>query len=104
MAERGLCLALEFRVNQLCTHLVEFHAPLIERVNVPDRALGEYAVLVKRDQLAENFRREPIGEDRVRGAVALKDAVRYEPVRRALCLDLFSCLSERQRLSLGEDV
>src|ERR1044071_5231203 len=104
MAERGLCLALEFRDNALGQHLAKFHAPLVERVNLPDGALREHAVLVKSDQLAENFRREPIGEDSVRRAVALEDTVGYEPIGRALGLDFLGRLPERQRLSLGEDV
>src|SRR5439155_20577858 len=62
------------------------------------------AVLVKGDQLAENFRRQPIGENCVRRAVALETPVRYEPIRRALGLDLLGRLPERQRLALGEDV
>ena len=92
MAERGLCLALEFRDNALGQHLAQFHAPLVERVDVPDGALGEHAVLVKGDQLAENFRRQPIGENCVRRAVALENPVRYEPIRRALGLDLLGRL------------
>src|SRR2546425_1158135 len=104
MAERGLYLALEFRDNALGQYLAKFHAPLVERVNLPDGTLGEHAMLVKGDQLAENFRRESIGEDGVRRAVALEDTVGYEPIRRALGLDLLGRLPERQRLSLGEDV
>src|SRR5438093_7934605 len=104
MAERGICLALEFRDNALGQYLAKFHAPCVEGVNLPDGALGEHAVLVKGDQLAENFRREPIGEDRVRGTVALEDAMGYEPIRHALGLDLLRRLPECQRLSLGEDV
>src|SRR5437773_11359357 len=104
MAERGICLALEFRDNALGQYLAKFHAPLVERVNLPDGALGEHAVLVKGDQLAENFRRQPIGENCVRRAVALENPVRYEPIRRALGLDLLGRLPERQRLALGEDV
>src|SRR5881628_3730352 len=103
MAERGLCLALEFRDNALGQHLAKLHAPLVERINLPDSALGEHAVLVKGDQLAENFRREPIGEDSVRRAVTLEDPVGDEPRRCALGFDLLGRLPECQRLSLGED-
>ena len=67
-------------------------------------ALGEHAVLVERDELAERFRREPLGQDRVRRAVALEDPMGHEPVRRALGLDLLRRLAEGQRLGLGEDV
>jgi hypothetical protein len=56
--------------------------PLVERVNVPDCALCENAVLVEGYQLAESFRCEPIGEDSVRRAVTLEDPVGYEPIRR----------------------
>ena len=68
------------------------------------RALGEHAVLVKGDQLAEHLRREPFGEDGVRRAVALEDPVGHQPIRRALGLDLLRRLAKRQRLGLGEDV
>jgi hypothetical protein len=34
-----------------------------------------HAVLVKRHELAEGFRGELLGEDRVRGTVSLKDPV-----------------------------
>ena len=61
MAELGLCLALEFGDDALGQHLAQFDAPLVERVDVPDDALREDAVLVKRDQLAERRRREPVG-------------------------------------------
>src|SRR5256885_7023114 len=45
--------------------LAELDAPLIERVDPPDRALREDLVLVERDQRAERGRREAIGQDRV---------------------------------------
>ena len=67
-------------------------------------ALREDAVLVERDQLAEHRRRQPLGEDRVRRPVALEDAVRHQPVRRALGPHLLGRLAERQRLGLGEHV
>ena len=40
-------------------HLPQLDAPLVERVDVPDGALREDAVLVERDELAERLRREP---------------------------------------------
>src|ERR671930_2515636 len=68
MAKSGLRLALEFRDHLLSQHLAEFDAPLVKRVNTPENALGEDAVLVKSDKLAERCRREPLGEDGVCGA------------------------------------
>ena len=104
VAELGLGLALQLRDDALGQHLAQLDAPLIERVDVPDGALGEDAVLVEGDQLAERLRREPFGQDRVRRPVALEDAVRDEPIGRAFGLDLLGRLAEGQRLGLGEDV
>src|SRR6266480_5085480 len=96
MAESGLRLALKFRNDALSQHFAQLDAPLVERINVPDNALGENRMLVKSDELAERFRREPFSEDRVRWTVALEDAMRHEPIRRAVSLDLLGRLSEGQ--------
>ena len=61
-------------------------------------------VLVEGDELAEDFRGEALGKDRVRWAVALEDAMGHEPIRRAFSLDFVRRLAEGQRLGLGEDV
>src|SRR5438093_863300 len=94
MAERGLRLALELRNDPLGEHLAQLDPPLIERVDVPDDALGEHAVLIERDQLSERLGRQPLGEDRVRGTITLEDAMRNKAVRRALGLDLRPRLAE----------
>src|SRR5215510_5220215 len=101
MAESGLRLALEFRDNALGQHFAQFDAPLVERVNVPDLALGEDRMLVKGDELAESFRRETLDEDHVRRAVTLEDAMRHEPIWSPLCLDLLRRLAKRQRFALS---
>src|SRR6059058_5767544 len=100
MAERGLRLVLELRNDPLGQHLAQLDSPLIERVDVPDDALSEHAVLVERDELSERLRRQPLGEDRVRGAITLEDPMRNQTVRRALGLDLLTRLAEGQRLGL----
>src|SRR5689334_25292844 len=61
-------------------------------------------MLVERDELAEGFRGEPFGEDRIRWAVPLEDPVRHQPILRALGFDLFGRLPESQRFALSEDV
>src|SRR5437667_11799849 len=104
MAERGLRLALELRNDPLGEHLAQLDAPLIERVDVPDDALGEHAVLVERDELSERLRREPLGEDRVRRTIALEHSMRNEALRRALGLDLLVRLAKSERLGLREHV
>ncbi len=83
MAESGLRLALKFRNDVLSQHFAQLNPPLIERINVPDNALGEDAMLVKSDELAERFRREPLGDERIRWTVALENPVRHEPIRGA---------------------
>src|SRR5690349_14247385 len=88
MSKSGFHLALEFRNDALGQHLAQLDAPLIERVDVPDGALGEDTMLVEGDELAERLGRESFGEDGVRGAVALEDPVGHEPIRSALGLDL----------------
>src|SRR5712691_2490158 len=104
MTESGLRLALEFRDDALSQHFAQLDPPLIERVDVPDDPLGEDAVFVKSDELAERFRREPLGEDRIRWAVTLEDAMRHEPIRCALGFDLLGRLPEGQRFGLSEHV
>src|SRR5947209_20442711 len=101
MAERGLWLALEFRDDALSQHLAQFDAPLVERIDAPDRALSEDRVLIEGDELAERVRCEPIGEDCVRRAVALEDAVWYEPSRRGVGLDILTRLPAPQRRGPG---
>src|SRR5882724_6903281 len=104
MTERGLRLALEFRDDALSQHFAQLDTPLIEGVDVPNDPLGEDAVFVKSDELAERFRREPLGEDRIRWAVTLEDAMRHEPIRCALGFDLLGRLPEGQRFGLSEHV
>lgn len=47
--ERRFGRALELRDDALRQHLSQFHAPLIERVDLPDDALSEHQMLVKSD-------------------------------------------------------
>jgi len=55
--ELGRRLAFEFGNDALGKHFAQFDAPLVKRINVPDHALREDTVLVKRDEVAENFRK-----------------------------------------------
>src|SRR6266508_4393788 len=48
----GLLLGHQFRLDPRGQDLAQLHAPLVERIDVPDRPLGEHLVLVQRDQLA----------------------------------------------------
>src|ERR1700730_4062110 len=60
MAELGLGLAHQLGDDALGQYLAEFDAPLVERVDVPDGALGEDVMLVQCDQLAKRGRRQPV--------------------------------------------
>src|SRR5262245_58529233 len=104
MVESGLCLALQFRNNALSQHFAQLHAPLIEGVDGPDDTLRKDVVLIESDKLAEGLGREPISEDRVRWPIAFEDAMRHEPLGRALSRDLVGSLAKRQRFGLGKDV
>ena len=55
-ASCGSLAALQLGDDPLRQHLAQLDAPLVERVDVPDRALREDAVLVQRDQLAQQSR------------------------------------------------
>src|SRR5262245_32205180 len=63
VVEGWLRRALELGDDALRELLPELYAPLVERVDVPDHALREDAVLVERDQRPERLRRELLGED-----------------------------------------
>src|SRR6516165_504876 len=80
------------------------HAPLVKRVDVPDRALRKNAVLIESDELAEHCGGQPLQKNRIGRTIALKGAVGHEPVRRSLGADFLWRLAEGERLALGEDV
>src|SRR5262245_34633062 len=67
--------ALELWDDTLCQNLAEFHSPLIERVDVPDCALGKYAVLVKGNQVSQRRRRQAIEQNCVGGSIAFAHPV-----------------------------
>src|SRR5262249_44393130 len=96
--------ALELWNDPLGKCLAQFHTPLIKRIDLPDRALCEHDVFVKRDQFAQGRRRQSLQHEGVRRAVSLKQPMRHEPVGCPFGLDLISGLAERQRLRLGEHV
>ena len=57
MPELGLFLAFQFRDDALGKHLSQFDAPLVERINLPDDALGEHAMFIKRNEFPQRLRR-----------------------------------------------
>ena len=104
MSQRRFFPAFKFRDDRLGQALAQLDAPLVERVDAPDRALRKDVVLVKGDETTEGFRGEPVGKNRVRRAIALEDTVGRQPIRGAFCLDLLPRLADRKRLALGKHV
>src|SRR5271165_565162 len=95
---------LKFGDDALRKGFPQFHAPLVERIDAPDCALSEDRVFVQRHQFPQVFRRELIGQDRVRRTIALKYPMRDEPLWCSFRLDLFRSLAERQRLGLRANI
>ncbi|VTR70981.1 conserved hypothetical protein [Desulfosarcina cetonica] len=104
MGQGRILHALQLGGGPLGQDLAQFHAPLIEGIDVPDGALGEHAVLVERHQHSQGLRRQAFDQEGVAGAVALEDPVRREPVRRTLGFDVLQGLAESQGLALGKKV
>ena len=104
MVEHRLASVLEFGDDALGQNLAELNAPLVARINVPEHALGEDGMLVKRDQLAQYFRRKLVSQNCVRWPVAFEDPVWHQPVRRAFRLHLLRRFAEGKRLGLGENI
>src|SRR3546814_12072110 len=50
----------QFACGPLRQHLAQLHAPLVEGVDVPDHALHEHAVLVKRHQRTQRDRKSVV--------------------------------------------
>lgn len=102
--EGRLFLAFYFGDDALSQNFAELNAPLIERIDLPDRTLGKHGVFVQSDKFAERLRRELGGKDRIRRTIAFENAMRDEPIRRALGFDLLWRFAESQRFGLGENV
>src|SRR5712672_1659673 len=104
MRELRFFRAFEFWDDALRENFPEFDAPLVERIDVPNCALSEYRVFVKRYQLAEGFRCESLSEDCVRWPITLEHSVRHKPLRRSLRSHLFFRFAECQSFGLRKDV
>ena len=70
MLEIGAFRCFQLWNDVLCKHLAEFHAPLVEGVDVPDTALSEDLVLIQGDELTQQVWGQLGRENRVGGTVS----------------------------------
>src|SRR5665213_1285344 len=80
--------------DALRQNFAQFHTPLVERIDLPDRTLCKDAVLVNRYEFAQHFRRQAPRQYNVRGAVPLKSSMRHQSLGSALGANLFRGLAE----------
>lgn len=104
MIENGLHRALHFRDNALRQDFSQLYAPLVERIEIPDDALRENVMFVKRNKLPQGRGRKPSSEDHVRWPVALKHPVRDQPFGCALRSYFLRRFTERQCRRLREHI
>ena len=104
MREGRLSLTLYFGDDALSQDFAEFNPPLVERIDLPDRALSKHGMFVQSDKFAESLGREPVGKDRIRRTVTFENAMGDEPIWRAFGFDLLRRFAESQRFRLGENV
>jgi hypothetical protein len=75
----GAILSLfKFGKDPFCQLFSQFHPPLVEAVDVPNDTLNEYLVFIKRNKGTQNSWRHLSKENRVGGAVSLKNLVGLE--------------------------
>src|ERR1700677_2173232 len=103
MVERRFGFTFKLWNDALRQRLTQFNSPLIERVDVPDRSLCKHRVLVECDEFAQRFRRKPLRKNCIRRAIAFENAMRHQPIRCSLGLNLLRSFSESQRLSLRSE-
>ncbi len=104
--------ARQFRQDAVGQLFSQLHAPLIEGEDVQDCALGEYLVLVQRNQAAQAERSDFTQQDRVGRTVAFKhferrhvfDLFRGFTLCRELGFHRLQRLAERQGFGLREEV
>lgn len=101
---RALAAALELALDALRQRLAKLDTPLVERVDVPDRAFRECDVLIVGDERTESARSDLFGQDAGGWAVAKEDLVRDELFAGTLSLDGVWCLADHERLGLCEVV
>ena len=104
MSEIRCVLALEFRDDAIRKLLPKLNAPLVKRVDTPDRSLRENAVLVEGDEAPKGTGAESFGNHHCRRSVALERPMGNEPFRYPFFSYILGALAKRKGLSLSKDV
>ena len=94
----------QLRNHVLRELLAEFNAPLVGRIDLPDRALNKHAVFVQRDKSAQGGGRQAFEQQRIGWSVACEQTVRNQPVRRAFGADFRFRLAESERLAFRKHI
>lgn len=109
MLELRICLAFEFGDDALGEYFSQLDSllldsPLVERINLPDGALGEHAVFVSCDEFSQRRRGESLKKDRVRRTVAFECSVCCHSGRRAIGFNLSKAFAKSQCFCLRKNV
>src|SRR5712691_5811983 len=104
--------AIELGQDSTGELFAQFHAPLIEGINVPDHALGKDLVLIERDQATEGTRRNLRHQDGVGGLVPGEELMGHQLLQCCatqagvgeFLAHFVRGLALHQRLSLGKDI
>src|SRR3989440_12289940 len=104
MREPGFLCTLKFRNDAVGQYLSQLDAPLVERIDMPDRSLNEDLVLIECDQLAQRLRCQSLHQNGVRRAIALESPVRNLEGWYSIGCNLLGRLAEGQGLSLRDEV
>lgn len=99
-----LALGIKILLNPLGQRLPQLHAPLIERIDVPDRALGESDMLVVSDERPQGRGRDLLRKDGRGRSITQEHLVRDQLVAGALGFDLLGRLADHERFRLREVV
>lgn len=100
----GFLGGLEFGEYAVCQSLAQFHSPLIEAIDLPNDPLDKDFVFIQGDQAAEGVGIEPVGQQRIRGPIPLKDPMRYQMIFGSIGPDFLGGFSKGQSLGLGQEI
>jgi hypothetical protein len=100
----GTGTLFQLALDLLCKTLAKLDTPLIERVDIPDRALGEGCMLIEDNQCTKSSRCDFLGKDTGRWSVTQESLVLKERFRSVLGFELLLVFADHQGFGLSEEV